>query len=277
MTRAVAAALIALSFTPGPKPPGLRDVLRRAAEYVRQFERDFAAVITDELYDQEDFCCGPRKARTVRHIRSEMLFMRLPGQGLSWLTARNVIEVDGQPVPDSRDRLERAMRGDASGLVSRVRSVANEGARFNLGQVQRNFNDPILPLLFVDPDYQWRFKFTLGPEEDVDGLRARRIDFRETAEPTIISWSTGGGVFTSGSLWVQPADGVVVRTTISATAFRIEVFEVRVDYRRDPKLDMWIPARMTELYRQPGDVETISCIATYSNPRRFETAARIVR
>ena len=68
-----------------------------------------------------------------------------------------------------------------------------------------------------------------------------------------------------------------MRTELSATADgRLEVF-LRVDYQRDPKLEMWIPARMVERYVKRREREEIACTATYSNPRRFETSGRIVK
>jgi hypothetical protein len=279
MRHAVLAIVTALvAARAAGQPPKLHDVLTRAAAYVRQFENDFAAVITDEAYDQDDtVSMRDTPTHEHRHLRSEMLFIRLPGQGLSWLTARNVLEVDGVPIADSHDRLERAIKGDLTGLVSRLRSVADEGARFNLGGIRRNFNDPILPLLFLDREYQSRFKFQVGGEEDVDEVRARRILFRETTRPTVIKEVGGRDVFTSGALWVRVEDGVVVRTELDATSEASGTsLRIRVDYRRDPKLGMWIPARMVEHYRHQDTVEEVDCVAAYSNARRFETSGRVI-
>jgi hypothetical protein len=272
-------ALIVLACRPDPAAASnpLADLLRRAGEYVRQFEHDFASVITDETYDQDDAVyVRDTPKRDHRRLRSEMLFMRLPGQGLSWLTARNVLEVDGAPVADSADRLERAIKGDRAGLLDRLRSVADEGARFNLGNIRRNFNDPILPLLFLDREYQPRFKFRLGNEEEVDQVRAWKVSFKETGRPTLIREAIGRDLFTSGVLWIR-ADGVVVGTELSAAS---EVtgtsLVIRVDYRYDSKLTMWIPSRMVEHYRYPDAMEEVDCTATYSNPRRFETSGRVI-
>ena len=274
----VALAVLTCGPAPAAAASALADLLRRAADYVRQFEHDFASVITDETYDQEDTVNVPdTPRRDHRRLRSEMLFMRLPGQGLSWLTARNVLEVDGAPVADSADRLERAIKGDRAGLLDRLRSVADEGARFNLGDIRRNFNDPILPLLFLDREYQPRFKFRLGDEEDVDEGRARKVSFRETERPTLIRESIGRDLFTSGALWIRAADGVVVRTELgAASAITHTSLVIRVDYRYDSKLTMWIPARMVEHYRYPEAMEEVDCTATYSNPRRFETSGRVI-
>ena len=276
LSRTTAALALAVAAVSPARAGGtsLNDVLRHAGAYVRQFENDFSAIITDEQYEQE---YSRDTLHEHRSLRSEMLFMRLPGQGLSWLTARNVLDVDGRAVPDSHDRLERAIKGTSGALVERLHSVADEGARFNLGNVFRNFNDPNLALLFFDPDYQRRFRFHLGDEEDVSGVRARKVVFRETERPTVIRQLTRKDLFTAGAAWIHVEDGVVMRTELSATADgRLEVF-LRVDYQRDPKLEMWIPARMVERYVKRREREAIACTATYSNPRRFETSGRVVR
>lgn len=272
---ALAAAPAPARATAQPRPK-LDDVLRQAAAYVRRFENNFAAIITDETYEQDDVQSRPTgRAYQERRIRSEMLFMRLPGEGLSWLSARNVLEVDGHAVTDSHDRLERTITGDAKGLAERLQSVATEGARFNIGRIQRNFNDPILPLLFLDPVYQPRFKFRLEKEEDIEGIRTRRVSFKETERPTVISDAGGTSLFSSGAVWLRAEDAVVVRTEMAAT-FNGVSFTIRVEYRNDPKLDMWMPSLMEEHYRYPKMNEQINCFAVYTNARRFETAGRVI-
>ena len=232
-------------------------------------------MITDENYVQTDRVKG--FVWNTRRIESEMLFVRLPGQGLTWISVRNVLVVDGNPVEDSYDRLERAIKGDAAGLAERLLSVADEGARFNIGRIARNFNDPILPLLFLDAEFQPRFKFKLEADEEVGGLQARKIAFKETERPTVIREAGGRDLGTSGALWVR-ADGeaVVVRTEVAARTSRMS-FTIRVDYSHDQKLDMWIPSRMEEHYLYPSADERIDCVAQYANARRFETSGRVVR
>jgi hypothetical protein len=72
----------------------------------------------------------------------------------------------------------------------------------------------------------------------------------------------------------------VVRTRLQAQIPSSEtVISVDVEYRRDGKFDMWVPSRMLESYEhrcQSAVLEGISCVATYSNFRLFETSGRIV-
>jgi hypothetical protein len=52
---------------------------------------------------------------------------------------------------------------------------------------------------------------------------------------------------------------------------------VVVEYRRDPKLAMWVPSRMAEQYEQIGsNNDSIHCTATYGHFRRFETSSRLL-
>jgi hypothetical protein len=86
-------------------------------------------------------------------------------------------------------------------------------------------------------------------------------------------------------LWVIPSDGTVVRTHLVVSGFTgaASSAEVDVQYRRDPRLDMWVPAEMSEFYEATvrnlttRDIEQAraTATATYSQFRRFETSARI--
>ena len=111
-----AIAFIVAALTSAPRgvgdqgAPTVEDVLDRAGNYVRQLEEHLAVVIGDETYRQ-DVWSRPRPggrggASHVigRTIRSEMLFMWLSQENV-WLSIRNVLMVDGRPIPDSKARL----------------------------------------------------------------------------------------------------------------------------------------------------------------------------
>jgi hypothetical protein len=169
-----------------------------------------------------------------------------------------------------------------------LRRLRDEGARFNIGQVVRNFSDPTLALQFLDPVYQPRFTFTLSAKRKVNGVDAWQLVFAEHRQPTVID-SDGHEIFAEGSVWVAVSDAAVVRTSARWEDARTNTrANMVVNYRRDPKLEMWVPARMVESYAQnrvsseghpPRFVtvnEQIECVATYSNFRRFETSGRLV-
>ena len=255
----------------------MTQLLSRAGEHVRRFEQDFAVVVSDEDYRQRAsgrLYASPRNRRT----RAEMLFLWLPEQA-GWLTVRNVLSVDGLAVPDSQTRLNDALDDTSGARITRLRRLLNESARFNLGQIFRNFNFPTLALSYLDPEMQPRFAFTPAGRERVNGVAASKVEFDERTRPTVIQ-ENGTDRFSKGAIWIADRDGAIVRTKLDVRVpLRDTIASVEVDYGRDAKLDMWVPIRMHERYLQARATminEAIDCVATYSHFRRFETSGRIV-
>jgi hypothetical protein len=248
--------------------PALADILRQATAYVQQFEHDFSMVISEETYDQDD-----RRAKRSRELHSEMLFLQAADER-TWLAVRNVLSVTDDDktrrIADADRRLERLLNDPT---LRQVRRIADEGARFNLGRIRRNVNDPTLVLRFLDPTYQPRFAFKLAGQETVNGVDAWRLTFVERQRPTVIV--SDEDVFSTGAVWVSKADGAVLRTSLLMSPPHLKA-SITVEYGRDPKLTMWVPSRMEEIYTQSHPDESIACIATYANFRRFETSSRVV-
>jgi hypothetical protein len=271
-------------------PPA--EILARVGDYVRRFETDFAIIISDERYDQRDvvFADGRMRSRMERAIRSETLLAWVPEQQ-SWLTARNVLSVDGAAVTDSKVRLDAALAENTPDTRARLRRLRDEGARFNVGRIYRNFNDPTLVMQYLDPAYQPRFAFTVLGADRIGGVEAWKIAFAERSRPTLIQTPTVD-LLSTGTIWVGRADGSVVRTMLTVMdALSNTTAQIDVDYRLDSKLGIRVPARMSESYEQqalenvaPAGApqrlitrrERIECVATYSNYRRFETSGRLV-
>jgi hypothetical protein len=257
--------------------------------YVRQFETDFSAVIGDEEYEQKDVLRtrGGNAGRT-RRMRSEMSFLWMPDE-MVWLSVRNVLRLDGAPVADSRSRLDAALADATPGRTSQLRRLRDEGARFNIGRIGRNFSDPMLGLQLVDPILQPRFSFKHVGTDRVDGVDAVRLSFVEQARPTLISRGTDHQDLPAhGDVWIDARDGVVYRTRLITNDSKFDLqATITVTFAREKKLDRWLPSRMEETYfhqgvtggsgSSAGDfLERIECVATYGNYRRFETSARVL-
>jgi hypothetical protein len=266
----------------------LTGILKRTATYVNQFDDEFAVVISNEHYEQQRtlfegrrFVPGELSPRQeYRSIESEMLFMWLADQQ-RWLSVRNVLSVDGKAITDSASRLDRALADPAPDRLPRLLRLRDEGARFNVGGVYRNFNDPALVLQFLDQTFQTRFRFDLESKNRVNNTEVWKINFVERRRPTVIR-DGELDVPSQGSIWASVADGAVVRTTVALStpaSLATVVAHITVDYGRDPKLTVAAPTRMEERYvtmRNGIEVERISCVATYSNYRRFATSGRII-
>jgi len=267
--------LAALSASvPLAQAPGLSSLLDRTGAYVQRYEERFAVVIGDEEYEQRADGRSYRGAR-VRKIASEMMFLWLSGEK-SWLSVRNVVSVDGSAIGNSRKRLDRLLSASAPVGVAHLRRMRDEGARFNIGTIRRNFNDPMFPLQFLEPERQPRFTFALAGHETIEGADTSKVTFDEQATPTFIQ-DGNRNLPTHGIVWVDD-DGAVVRT-------RLDVRDplhglsaiIIVNYRGEPKLEMLVPVTMHEIYMAAGtNSERVECQARYSGFRRFETAARMV-
>jgi hypothetical protein len=263
-------------------------VLDKAVAYVRQFESSFAVVICDETYTQrEQVDEGARSPQpTVRTLRSEVLFLWV-ADARRWLSVRNVLAVDGRPVADSDASLERALKEPLPARESRLHVLAAQSARFNIGGVYRDFNNPTLTLQFLDPTYRSRFIMMVHRRT---GSAVSTIQFEEIGRPTVIQDQRGTDRAAKGTLSVRDDDGAVVQTTLNLAGDKTTPdASLAVDYRHDSKLLMWVPSQMRERYRTVSIAEnmgrrlgsltrfsTIMGTATYANYRRFETSGRLI-
>jgi hypothetical protein len=280
--------MFAVPPSQGVRQPSLDQLLERVAQYVTRFQDDFAIVISDEQYDQSVVVreeSGRTRSREQRQIRSETVFAWLLEQQ-SWLTARKVLSVDGALVPDSKERIDAALGENTEDRNARLRRLRDEGARFDIGRIYRNFNDPTFVLQFLAPAFQSRFVFTMvGIEKD-----SWRVAFSERALPAVIQTPTAN-LLANGTVWISRADTTIVRTQLVVRdPVANTTAEISVDYRFDPRLGIAVPVRMAEIYNATirnvapaGSLqmfltwrEHIECLATYSNYRRFETSGRLV-
>jgi hypothetical protein len=258
----------------------LKPLLKRAAEYAADYHERFTALVAEEQYVQRT---GPDPRRPPmgrpliekeRRLKSEYVIVRdLAGSG-SWIGVRDVMEVDGEPAPD-RGRL-RALLDDASRpLAQRLRAVADLEAKYNLGDVYRTINVPTLALEILLPDRQRRFRFKNGGPATLGGAPAVRVTFQERERPTIIRSPTGENIPASGTFWLDPSTGAVLRTELRVSpTYGVAVDAVIiVTYKVNPRFDMLLPDDMEEMYfSRSGRIEGH---ATYTNYRRFETDVRI--
>lgn len=255
----------------------LKDLVRRVGAYVQTYGEKASLVVGSEHYEQR--LTNEAGRHSQRQIVAEFAIVRDETLG-EWLGFRDVVAVDGKPVADHEHRLVGILTSH-SNRFSEARALSDEGARFNLGQMYRNFNVPTTALFFFKPVNLDRFKFSKG-ERAADGSVA--IDFRERQKPTIIRTGDGGSVPSEGEIWVDPATGTIKRTrlrfgelgaVLGARSFG--TLEVDVTYALDDHLGMWLPETMREAYDivLSGRTEHETGRADYSNYRTFQTLVKI--
>lgn len=278
-----AAALPLVTAAAGDRPT-LQQVLERVARYVAEYERRLGVVIAEEQYTQkaetptrrgpDTFGSAYDVDRASRRLVSEFLMLRLAGDRELWTGVRDVVEVDGKPIPDRVGRLTSILQAGGPDLAKQWKALAEESARFNIGPFQRDFNVPTFALVFVRGAVQPRCVFSRAGEERIGNVTAWQIAFTQTSSPTVVLWR-GRDMPFRGMVWIDPADGRVLRTRIEA-GDRSTDYELQIDvrYDRHQDLDAWLPVEMTERYETSQG--TVTGKATYRSYRRFEVEVKLV-
>jgi hypothetical protein len=203
----------------------------------------------------------------------------------AWMAIRDVLEVDGFSMADGT-RVREALR--TLHPVEVGARMRNANASLNIGRIVRNFNEPTLALLALDPAHKERFRFDTGKARRVNGYTRIPVAFNERERPTLIRNMKGEPVFIEGELDVEPVTGRIWRSVVRASVGPVRL-ELTTAYARDDRLGLILPRTFHERYEEGDDsvrpdaksrtgstaYELILCEAWYSNYRRFETSVRI--
>jgi len=269
-TAALGAMLVTCSVVAARAPqPKLDQVVDRLGTYLADYEHRFSLVVAEERY-QQSVEVAKDGSRQDRSLRSDYALTRASDKE-AWVGYRDTFEVDGHPVRDRDDRLQRTL---IDGIAARAVQIAEESSRFNLGSalLERNINVPTLALEMLHPRNQSRVSFSKAGEERIAAALTWRVDFKERDRPTFIRNTSGRDRPSRGSIWLDPSTGEVWRTLLAWDGPPSGM--IRVAYGYVPNIDVLVPLTMAERYR-PGNA-TITGDAAYSNYRRFQTGARLV-
>jgi hypothetical protein len=262
-------ALILLAFAWLPAParaqePTLDAVLARAAEYVTTLAGSFSSMVAEERSEQSA-SGGPMAMVTERRIAADILVVRVPGTD-QWMGFRDVFEVNRSKVRDREDRLMKLFVESPATAVRQAKRLADESARYNVGELTRNFNLPTTALFMLLPSTQPRFTYKKAGERVRDQARYWVVRGNETGRPTLVQTSMGHDTELLVEYLIDPSSGRVASTEMRLKYPASTV--ITVEYRADDALGFWVPSRMDESYEQ-GQMR-IRGRATYSNFRRFQ-------
>jgi len=277
MMRALCIGIVVLgvgSVSPLRAQATIADLVARAGAYVDTFQTEFGSVVSEERYQQRirralvsNSVSNSRNSGPLETVLvSDFLLVQVPGEG--WVPFRDVFERDGRKLRDREDRLANLfLKGSNRSTFEQARTIMNEGARYNIGNIERNINTPTLMLPFLTPLHKYRFTFSAGGRDENGTI----IELKETERPTFISTAGGRDLPVTGRLWVDEVTGTVHKTELHAVDTAVEA-RITVTYRRDEGLGLWVPARMDEVYKRSRDSVEVVGTATYSKFRRFSVS-----
>jgi hypothetical protein len=263
----------------------LETVLARAADYVADFHRQLSSIVAEERYVQNWMRVLDRQRGTNqlahRELVSDLLLVK-PEGFRAWMEFRDVFEVDGTAVRERDERLVKMFLTPSLSTNEQIAKILAESARFNIGDINRNVNTPIFPLLFLERDNQFRFKFkqtedrkpTTAADTSTDG--AFRVStevwvlaYDEKAAHTMIRTDGEKDLPSKGRFWIDPATGHVLMSELTAENRHIRA-TIDVSYQSEPLLGLLVPIEMRERYESKRSGTLVEGRATYGRFRQFQ-------
>lgn len=239
-------------------------------KYVSQYQRDFVQVVADELATQRVLTHG--EVTTTRELRGELFSTFIDGDD-RWMSVHDIQTVDGTPVTDRPDVRTLLRSGSIRELGPRL---AAENARFNLGIVSRNFNEPTLALLLFTPAHVRDLSVNReGAPATADGVTLVTLRVTLDRDAPLVR-SVHRRVSTRGTFLVEPDTGRIRRTTVTFDDGDLAA-TLDTTYAFDVHVKLWVPVTFTERYTSRDSAEVTDVTTTLSNYRRFETSGRVVK
>ena len=244
----VAAILLAASALSAQ--PATSDVSQRVAGYLRAYIENLSILVA-----KEEFSFRWPKERT---IRSDFLLVQYPGAPRNLIPLRDVLDVDGVPIPNRHARLMELFERD---FVS-ARRRADEITLLGTAYVPAVLN-PLFVIAFLQEEYQARFRLGVkdagrGWPEDVAALT-----FLETARPTLlrVSRTSDANVPTRGTAWIETSTGRILQTELQLND-RGRIRTLVTSFVMDERLGLMVPKEMRS-------TDPLG-LAVYSDFRRFD-------
>ena len=279
---AVTSALVLLAAPLSAQEPTLETVLDRAGRYVVEFQRSLSGVVSEERYVQNvRYPLGSNRlnttmAATHRELKSDLLLVRPAGVD-RWLQFRDVFEVDGKEMRDRNERLMELFIKPSSSSAKQIERILTESSRYNIGNLQRTVNAPVLALVILDPGNQSRFRFKRSTHGDpLLGRGTARppdsvwvVEYQEIEKETLIRTTNRRDLPSRGRFWIEPTTGQVAESELIAEDPLIKG-TVDVEYQIEPAVGLLVPVEMRERYEIRRDGSRVEGTATYGRFRQFQ-------
>ena len=215
-----------------------------------------------------------------RTLRSDLLLVHPVGAD-AWMQFRDVTEVDGRRLKDRNDRLAKLFLEPSKSTAAQSRKIMEESSRYNIGDIERNINLPVLALVVLDRRMQPGFQFGLdkpGEKYDVPRLPAFApppdamvVSFTETQLRTMVATPQGKNMPASGRFWMDPATSRVHLTEIGIEDLWLKAV-IHVAYGMVEGVSVPVPVEMHERYENKLNGTRVEGHAVYSNFRQFTVA-----
>jgi VWFA-related protein len=192
-----------------------------------------------------------------RRVTSDLLLVRYPGSTRDLLAYRDVIQLNGKPVPGREQRLIDLFITPPGGLRERARQIMADSE----AHVPSVFN-PMFALAFLQSAYQSQFELTVNDAGPTWPREVKAVTFVEVRRPTVLRRGPLDNIDlpTRGTAWIEEGTGRVLQTELIVGEGR-SAQSMLTKFQLDERLQVTVPVEMRT--QNPDGV------AVYSNFRRF--------
>jgi VWFA-related protein len=262
--------------------PELVALLVRAGDFAVDYQQRIEGLLSEEQYDQtlSKWKSGPVVVAGTsqtkddwfvdkrRRMRSDYLLAR-GGGPIGWQQFRDPFEVDGAAIRPHTGRLAKLFADTPPTALQQASQYMTESARYNLGFGERNMDVPTLALVLLEPATRDRFFFRKQGEQRINGTTVWQVAYTERGSPTIFAGDHRSDLPLEGTLWIEPQQGRVVRSTLRLNMEETDA-EITVSYAPTADLGgLWVPTEVRETYT--SDTQKLESMARYVNFRVVKT------
>lgn len=252
-------------------------LLGRAGWYVLDFLDKFSNVVSEETYLQDSsvpmqssaLLGRPGTAARSRVLKADFLLVSV-NSATEWVPFRDVFEVDNQPIRDREQRLARLFLSPAPDALDQAINIQEESARYNLGNMRRTVNNPVLGIVVVEGQSQSRFRYSLGKLDPKVGPGVWSIDYKEVVSPAFIRGRSDLDLFSHGRIWIEAETGRIMKTEVLLDQPSLRA-RITTSFRFDDRFGIAVPYEMQEEYKFDSGVR-VTAVATYARFRRFDVS-----
>lgn len=272
----LALALIAPArVTVSAQEPALADVLAKAAQYAAGFADASRMLVCEERAEQTFIQVMTNinggveyKPMGGRKWVAEMVVIASPDEeksGFPWREFRDVLSQDGK-VAREKSRLGGLAIKPLAQAYGEAQAATTEAAGVRLGRFLRAGFLPRIAAVLLHASNQSRFEFKRGGERTIAGVKTREVRYVEKTGPTIFMNGDRPAPM-SGSLWIDPATGAVLASTLRNSDGGKLSDETTTTCKLDQVTGLWLPSQITEKMEDGDDSSKVEGTTTFSNWR----------
>jgi hypothetical protein len=252
-------------------------LLGRGGWYALDFIEKFSNVVSEETYIQDSsvpmqsamLLGRPGAGLRNRTLKSDFLLVSV-SSAQDWVPFRDVFEIDGQPIRDRDSRLARLFLKPSENSFEQINRIQDESARYNLGNMRRTINNPVLGIVMLQSDFQHRFHYSLGKTDPKVGPGVWIIEYKEEARPSFIRGRSDLDLFAHGRLWIEAETGRLMKTEVLLEQPTLRA-RITTSFRFDDRFGITVPYEMQEEYKFDSGIK-VTAVATYDRFRRFDVS-----